>query len=671
MAQQHGNPELAENLRRAAELAAFPDAEVLAVYEALRPRRATHAELESIAARLEAAERGAAPPWCARPPRSTDGGACSSEHAHVTVVAGVDIGNSTTEVVLVEAEARLTPLAVRRLPTVGHKGSQESVEAAARLLLEVERSAGRRADAVATAELRPVDTLDVVVPLGAPAPSAVRRIDRALTPAGEGFAAGLHVRLSELRGKLAGEPVIVSVPAECGYEEAAGRLRAALDAGWPVAGILVASDDAVLIANRLGTRLPIVDEARVQGIAGGAWVALEVAPAGVTLERLSDPVAVARALKIPPEELGRVAEDVRGLADQRAAALVRAGATSAGDTDEPALLIEDASGSWSLSFADPDFADKARRVRPGGIRRLTLPHAGGTLSRAASRRALPRSAQSGGSAVRAARRVRLPGLVLAALSAEPVTAVHDRLATLLDRPVVTAGSEPRAAWLGARTTPGVGDQVTVCDLGGGTTDVIAPGGADVTAAGGGELLTAGVSILLGIARDQAEHVKRSASIRVHSAYLVEDEDGVRRFLAEPAPPEAVGHLCHVRRAPAPFDWNLRSELAPQEWRAARAFLKDRAIGHNVQRCLRVRAQQRHAAALGRRGARPRGGPHRQRRPARPRRSRRPGGRPGPLRADVCRRRRPRAPAARARGVGDRRSRASATARLSDCRQDRR
>jgi hypothetical protein len=505
----------------------------------------------------------------------------------VTVVAGVDIGNSTTEVVLVEAGSQLTPLAVRRLPTVGHKGSKESVEAAAALLLEVERAAGRTAKTVATAELRPVDTLDVVVPLGAPAPSAVRRIDRALTPAGEGFAAARHVRLSELRGRLAGEPVIVSVPAECGYEEAAGRLRAALDAGWPVAGILVASDDAVLIENRLGTRLPIVDEARVQGIAAGAWVALEVAPPGATLERLSDPVAVARALKIPPEELGRVAEDVRGLADQRAAALVRAAVAGADDADEPTLLIEDEAGSWSLAFADPDFADKARGVRPGGIRRLTLPHAGATLSRAASD-AHFLDLRSLEEALFARRGVfDCQGLVLAALSAEPVTAVHDRLTALLDRPVVTAGSEPRAAWLGARTTPGVGDQVTVCDLGGGTTDVIAPGGADVTAAGGGELLTAGVSILLGIARDQAEHVKRGASVRVHSAYLVEDEDGVRRFLPEPAPPEAVGHLCHMRGAPAPFDWNLPSELAPQEWRAARAFLKDRAIGHNVQRCLRV------------------------------------------------------------------------------------
>jgi propanediol dehydratase small subunit len=44
---------LAASLERAAELAAVPDDLLLAVYTALRPRRATAAELENWAARLE------------------------------------------------------------------------------------------------------------------------------------------------------------------------------------------------------------------------------------------------------------------------------------------------------------------------------------------------------------------------------------------------------------------------------------------------------------------------------------------------------------------------------------------------------------------------------------------------------------------------------------------
>ena len=61
VAGEHGNPQLGENLRRAAELTALPDEEVLAIYEALRPGRSTAPGLEAVAARLDAADA----PLCA------------------------------------------------------------------------------------------------------------------------------------------------------------------------------------------------------------------------------------------------------------------------------------------------------------------------------------------------------------------------------------------------------------------------------------------------------------------------------------------------------------------------------------------------------------------------------------------------------------------------------
>ena len=54
VAQQHANPQLAQNLRRAAELTQLSDEEVLAIYEALRPGRATQAELTTLADSLAA-----------------------------------------------------------------------------------------------------------------------------------------------------------------------------------------------------------------------------------------------------------------------------------------------------------------------------------------------------------------------------------------------------------------------------------------------------------------------------------------------------------------------------------------------------------------------------------------------------------------------------------------
>ena len=54
VAERHGNPQLADNFRRAAELARFSETEILSLYEALRPRRSTMDELTALADKLSA-----------------------------------------------------------------------------------------------------------------------------------------------------------------------------------------------------------------------------------------------------------------------------------------------------------------------------------------------------------------------------------------------------------------------------------------------------------------------------------------------------------------------------------------------------------------------------------------------------------------------------------------
>ena len=61
VAEQHANPQLAANFRRAAELAVMPESDVFELYEALRPHRATADELDALATRLE----GVPAPLCA------------------------------------------------------------------------------------------------------------------------------------------------------------------------------------------------------------------------------------------------------------------------------------------------------------------------------------------------------------------------------------------------------------------------------------------------------------------------------------------------------------------------------------------------------------------------------------------------------------------------------
>lgn len=54
VAEEGGNPQLAENFLRAAELALIDDEQVMALYEALRPYRSTAEDLEALRASLQA-----------------------------------------------------------------------------------------------------------------------------------------------------------------------------------------------------------------------------------------------------------------------------------------------------------------------------------------------------------------------------------------------------------------------------------------------------------------------------------------------------------------------------------------------------------------------------------------------------------------------------------------
>lgn len=53
VAEEGGNPQLAENFLRAAELATIDDEDVMRLYEALRPHRSTAEELDALRTSLE------------------------------------------------------------------------------------------------------------------------------------------------------------------------------------------------------------------------------------------------------------------------------------------------------------------------------------------------------------------------------------------------------------------------------------------------------------------------------------------------------------------------------------------------------------------------------------------------------------------------------------------
>src|SRR5580693_2777250 len=114
--------------------------------------------------------------------------------APVSVVAGVDIGNATTEVVLLDGELLL---GADRLPTRGRKGSADSLRAAAALVRRIERRLGTTVTEARIAPLRAVGTATLTIPAAVPATGRLRVLAAGVaTPGGTGICVGAPLPLS-------------------------------------------------------------------------------------------------------------------------------------------------------------------------------------------------------------------------------------------------------------------------------------------------------------------------------------------------------------------------------------------------------------------------------------------------------------------------------------------
>ncbi len=497
------------------------------------------------------------------------------------VWACIDVGNSTTEVLLARVDGgQVSVVGVGRSPTRRAKGSPESLAGAAALVRRLERQYDVRASRAVAAPLRPVVTSRASLPEDVPDTGrlAVVALGSA-TAAGRGFGAGPPALLDDVPAD--GGPVVVVVPSGSGYLSVAARLGPLVEAGR-VAAVLVEDDEAVLLANRLPTEVPVVDEVDVAVVLAAEGVAVEVAAAGQPMRVLTDPLKLRTALGLSEPELADAAQLARRLHDA-ANAVVTVGAPARDAASGCAGWIEVAPRG-SLPFLEGHELVRAGVVGEAlayGIPPDCARHDVDDLwtvdlaAVAASVQARIGAADQ--------RPVTLAALRSAAPYADPAAA----LAELLDVPVRSVETEARAAWAGAMSTPGAGAGSLVVDLGGGTIDTVSPS-TDVVAAGAGDLLTEAVAALTGITSAAAEWVKRGPAYRVETPQVLLAEDGTRMFQDRPAPTDAVGRL--VVPGPAgllPFS----RTMAPGEWRALRVRLKVELVGGNVARGLRTLGEE--------------------------------------------------------------------------------
>lgn len=490
----------------------------------------------------------------------------------MALVAGVDIGNSTTEIVITEGK---TPIAWERRPTRGRKGSEASVRSAAALLRNIERSVDVSVNQVIVAPWHPVTTEVATLHNPPPDTGKIQIIKCANhSVVGDSWTTGKPWNISSTPPGTAA--VVAIVESGTGYKEAAERINRAIEQGVAVTGVVVADDEAVLIAARLSTALPVVDSADCQAALGARKLFMEVRPVGQCVSTATDVWALQNAL----EGQGRDVESLnlvsRWVRDLRAVVIG---------------LYEESINRGPVSTA-PSFT-----WRTGGTVDLleAIPMLRNRFVGSVSALNLEKTVHTSDvwgvdiDSILVDRGIRVTGhssrVALASLSrvtSEP----QECLSTVFEVPVTVANSESKAASIGARTTPGLPGEALILDIGGGTIDLVG-GDSGVSAAGAGELLTAAVAEVLDVPKAAADWIKRGPAQRVDSAQVLLSENGSYDFVSEndmPATAGALGML--VTPGPVgllPFGRNMQ----PAEWRIIRQSLKLEIIARNVSRILQT------------------------------------------------------------------------------------
>ena len=217
-------------------------------------------------------------------------------------------------------------LGADRLPTRGRKGSADSLRGAAALVRRIERRLGTTVAEARIAPLRAVGTATLTIPAVVPDTGRLRVLAAGVaTPGGTGTCVGAPLCWTErLDGEGCGpgpatgagrRPGSPWCPPASATWRRRRRLRGLLAAGVPLGAVLAGSDEGVLIANRLGAPVPVIDQVDVAAAAACGRLAVEVRRPGQPMTLLTDPVALAAALRLGDAEAGDAATVSRALLD--------------------------------------------------------------------------------------------------------------------------------------------------------------------------------------------------------------------------------------------------------------------------------------------------------------------------------------------------------------------
>lgn len=497
----------------------------------------------------------------------------------MTLVAGIDIGNSTTEVCVatIHEDGSIEYLSSALAKTSGVKGTTQNVTGVVKAVHRALEAAGRR----------PTDLQLALVNEATPVISglAMETITETIitestmighnpeTPGGIGLGVGTTVPFGDLPSCAAGEQVICVVGAGLDFEEVAAGINAAADRGVCVNGAVVHADDANLIVNRLRQPIPVLDEVTlVDRVPLGMYAAVEVAEQGRNIRTLSDSYGIATVFELDPEQTRMISPVARALVGNRSAVVVRTPAGDVTDRRVPAgsltLIGETRKRSVEVDAGAEEIMATLRGVQPlSDAVGEPGTHVGGMLTRVRETMSdltdvpvsqlhirdvlavdtfVPQRV-TGGLAGEFALENAVGLAAMVRTSRVPMEILAAELRAVLGTEVLVGGVEADMAVLGALTTPGTDLPVAIVDLGGGSTDAaVAASESEVTSvhlAGAGDLVTKLIDSELGLENlELAEEIKKFPLGRAESFFHIRLEDGSVRFFEEPLPPQAFARV---------------------------------------------------------------------------------------------------------------------------------
>lgn len=481
-------------------------------------------------------------------------------------MAGIDIGNSSTEVAVARVNARGGKefIVSGMVETTGVKGTAANVRGA---LMALE-------DALGKVRLKVQDLGCIYLNEAAPVITdvAMETITETIitgssmighdpsTPGGSGLGTGETVSLDQLERAAAGQKAVVVVPAGYDFEMAARMINRAAGRGVLVAGAVLQKDDGVLLVNRLDRKIPVVDEVSlIDQVPLGVPAAVEVADPGHSVQTLNNPYGIATVFSLTPEETRAVVPIARSLTGSRSGVVIR---TPRGDVRErriPAgrISIDGRLGRFEVNVGDgaPEIMAAVEKAHPViDIQGEPGTNIGGMISRI--RQTMGELTSQPAAAIRIQDILAVDTLVQQAVSGGLAGELSSESAVALGAMVKTtrlpmeqvagglsldtgvevriAGVEAEMAILGALTTPGIDRPLAILDIGGGSTDaaLISREGAidSVHLAGAGDMVTMLIDSELALNnRDLAEDIKRWPLGKLESLFQIRLEDGGVRF----------------------------------------------------------------------------------------------------------------------------------------------